>query len=139
MGYKAKDSVDPLDYDFQPFLDVQGKTPEFTDERIKDYWSGVESMTRRHLDVMARWEKRRRDLGDVPEAAALDEFTDEYEAWESENIDKRRDKRIKLLAMLCDNQPAYDELKQLPSRVFDDFEAAMRDELTPKARKPATS
>lgn len=137
MGYKAKDQIDPLDYDFAPFADVQGKTPEFSVERIKVYWLGMVSMQRHYLDEMQRWEERRKALGDPPAQDAVDAFEAEYEPWSSKSVDDRHEIRRRLLAALCDDQPSFEELSELPSRVFDDFEAAMQEALTPKARSTA--
>lgn len=137
MGYKASKEIDPLDYDFNPFADIKGVTPEFTVERIKDYWTGYQKMQRAYIEELTSWEKRREEMGDNPDQGALDDFNEKFEEWSDKSTDTRQEIRRRLLAALCDEKPSYEELSSLPGRVFDDFESAMREALTPKARRNA--
>lgn len=140
MGYKASENIDPLDYDFAPFCpEIKGVTPEFEFDSIKAYWNGYQNMLRRHADALNEWMNRRQALGDTPDKDALDSFEADYEKWQDETADNRIETRRRLLAMLCSDQPSYEELCKLPGRVFDDFEREMQAALTPKDSRPVST
>lgn len=37
MGYKAKDAIQPLDYDFRPFAEIHGCTEEPSGDQVTDF------------------------------------------------------------------------------------------------------
>lgn len=149
MSYKAEEQVGRLDYDFGPFRpEIKGVTPEPETERIKQYWLSIQEMVRRSQEDLQEWNDRLNAIGspkdDTPEekARVRDEtraFNREYEEWQRESADRRIEIRRRALAMVCDEQPSYEELCSLPGRVFDDFEAYMQEELTPKGSRSGLS
>lgn len=152
MGYTPAEGVPALDYDFNPFVDVKGQTPEPSDKQMGDYWKGYGRLIRENQRGTEGWLRKLQVAQAAVEASesldqkakdkaqkALDAVGAEYDAWSEQNGDATRSRRKDLLAEVCSGQPSREDLDRLPGRVYDDFESYMQEELTPKGRRSASS
>lgn len=136
------DEVEALGYNFLKFGGQEADIPEPTDEKMMQFWKSTLEL----LDVSNSGKQTIARLltEDGPKDKERD--SDEYKLWSEdrdnrirelvsslgkrgvENLDRRRE----ILAAVCSDQPSVDEMRMLPYRVFNAFEAYILGALSPE-------
>jgi hypothetical protein len=129
MGFKAQAAVTKLDWDFRPFVDATGTSPEPSGDAIGDYWSDYMSALRESQQNIQDFQDRRNETKDSEERKAIDV---QFDAYQKKHAKEMLSVRIDLLAKLLDNVPSSSQMHGLPGRIFDAYELAVQEELSPK-------
>ena len=98
MGFNVQEMLDPLDYDFHPYVDAAGVTPEPSDDQMKTAQAGL-------AEIFPVNEKGELDLKVLAERVTTVEEGSALEA-----------RLFEILAGLTSGQPSADEMKALPFR-----------------------
>jgi|SRR5215472_11983435 len=109
-GFNASSAVEPLDYDFNPFVDSKGTVPEPSAEQINDYRRAIMSIFQEMVPEGMDAEPTDNGTRSTTEMVRrVTEFlgTDRTEMQE---------KILHTLADVCSNTPSFDELSALPYR-----------------------
>jgi hypothetical protein len=139
MAFKASESTSDLKWDFRPFVDAFGETPEPSSDQISDYWA---SELARMRESQRRAEEFNSQLDDLTKAKDEDGIRALHDKYDSESIalgKSNLDERRHVLSQLCSDCPNYDQINALPGRIFEAFEFEMQQSLGPKARRTDTS
>lgn len=123
-GFEASGVVEPLDYDFNPYLDVKGTIPEPTDKQIETFLVAMK-------DLYVKAQKEQPDLGELTSQADILEALDKVDPTT----------QIKLLGdmaaiygRLCSGTPSATQISKLPVRVRTIFFAWVQGEvMSPEA------
>lgn len=129
MGFKASDAVQPLDYDFRPFVDVYGVTPEPSNKQMVDF-----QYTSR--DIMSV-------IGISFDPDNQSEMLEEMQNLSREHMDKIEDAFNEALAKLTSGKPSKEDVQALQGASFRHYRAyigsLMGDIMDPEASSAAMS
>jgi hypothetical protein len=123
-GFKAEGVVEPLEYDFNPYVKAKGVIPEPTDAQIAAFMRGIK-------EVFQEAQK------DLPGALDMDDPVAVLAA--IDNLDpgaqvEAMTKMAEVYAKLCSDTPTQEEITGLPMRVRTIFFTWLRDEvMSPEA------
>jgi len=128
MPFVAETAVQPLDYNFRPYLQVDGTTPEPSDNQIRRFQLRMAAAAKKAMG------DRKVDISD-PNAVVnfvLHMSEDDYELVNVEMIDAT--------AELTKGQPTRDQIEALPGRIQRAYMLSLQEDLTnPEPVRPATS
>lgn len=142
MGFKAEWVAEPLDYDFRPYVDVEGTIPEPSTKLVDQF--------RRRWDALMRAaeqavENRKDATPDGPEFAEGKPLKDLLDVWATYDgdsdpaVEQLNVAIVKLIAFVCQNKPTVAQISKLPNRQRRAFIAFVRAEmLDPKLHSGAT-
>lgn len=106
-GFSAASVVDPLDWDFNPFVKAKGRITEPTDEMIARFLNGLKALTEEVKHKLPEGV----DTSDPAEmVAAIDNL-------DADAVVEAHQKFAGLFAELCSGSPSRELLLQLPMRV----------------------
>jgi hypothetical protein len=126
MGFNAAKAVEPLDYDFEPFVtgaEAKGTVPEPSQQAMAGYRKAVLTVINEYKDVSDA------DPTEL-DGEALDKVTER-----GEELEKRMDE---LTARLCKNTPSQETLAKLPWRHKVLFSKWLQEEFNPGKLTNAT-
>lgn len=141
-GFILADEVEALNYDFAPYVEVQGVIPEPSEAKVKEFQRGLRAIMapvlEKVVEVTGDGKQTERDRLIAAVAAMKD--TDGVASSEAE-ADKQMDLMLKLCAKVCSNTPTYAQIKALPYRPRQAFVGWLVGTFIPsgEALKPATS
>lgn len=123
-GFVAQGVVEPLDYDFNPYVNTKGTIPEPTDTQIAEFLRGIKTVIK----------DTQKDLPDkvnlddpVAVLAAIDDLDPAAQV-------EAMNKMAEVYSALCSNTPTSGQLMKLPMRVRQIFFAWLQGEvLAPEA------
>lgn len=124
-GFDASGVVEPLDYNFMPYIQAKGTTPEPSDARIEAFVKGLQEITKKYQGRLELPEDAQRN----PEAlfAAMDNL-------DASAITEVAEEMAALYAELCSDQPSAHEIQSLPLRVRSKFfQYLQREVINPEA------
>lgn len=130
VQFNAANAVEPLDYNFSPFVEAKGTVPEPTDEQVADFYANLGNQLE---NALGKERTEGVDLTDPQQVGKLfmsltaDDHRSMYEAL------------LKLHAAVCSNQPTEDDLRALPFRLRQSFYGMLQEWLRPEASRPATN
>jgi hypothetical protein len=136
--FSASVDIEPLDYDFKPYVDTKGTVPEPSNEAVTEFYAGIGNMLEAALG-----EDR---LGDILTPAELIDFKlrkpeplMKVQAATSnvDDMNKASELALDLHAAVCGGSPSRDDLAALPYRVRQAFYGALQRWLSPDASRPA--
>lgn len=103
MAFKAEGAVEALDWDFRPYVNAHGTTPEPTDEQVRKMNQALREAT------MAVTGKDIDPTDRVALARIFNKLTDEQlKAMEDANLDA--------IGIVCGDNPARKQIEGLPYR-----------------------
>lgn len=142
MGFVAKDTVEPLDFDFRPHLDVTGTVPEPSSAQVDAYWHAMGTLAkaeqdRLRADAKAEAERLAED-GDGDDGLDRATIADTLANMDPERLKAQRAEIIKALGALCSGQPSTEQLDKLPHRVLQAFSGWLLGELSPEVLAAAS-
>ena len=105
MPFKAETAVAPLDYDFRPFVDCHGTTPEPSDKAIRRFQMDMTSATK---SAMAG-----KDV-DITNAEKVVAFILNME---EEDYEKVNELMIEATAKITAGMPSQEQIAALPGRI----------------------
>jgi len=118
MGFKAEQEIDILDFDFRPYAEVSGVTPEPTTEQLKTFQRTMKALIGPQLEA-------------IKEGKPI-ELPDDEE-------DELYEELLSAVADLCSQTPSYEELHDLPFRLQQHFLGYMVGKfVSPEMSAPAT-
>lgn len=125
MAFKAAKTVMALEYDFHPFLEVKGVTPEPSADAVRHFLYESQRILRENF---------------ANEEASTDEdFVRRTSDLTEEDYDRVSDQILDLVGELTQGQPSLEEIKSLPHRIQKAYVQWLRKELTdPEAPSGAT-
>lgn len=110
-GFKAEGVVEPLDFDFKPYVNASGTIPEPTDKQISDFLKSLKTVaTDVQKDLPA-------DL-DMNDPASLLGALDDLDP---EVMDSLAGKLGGIYAALCSATPTEQQIADLPPRIRNIF------------------
>lgn len=128
--FNAADALEPLEYDFQPYVAAKGTVPEPTDEQVADFYGNMG----KQLEVALGAERVAGvDLTDPMQVGRL------FMSLTVEDHRRMYDANLDLHSAVCGGQPSRDELAALPFRLRQAFYGMVQGWLRPEASKPATT
>lgn len=128
MPFVAETAVQPLDYNFRPFLQVDGTTPEPSDNEIRRFQLRMASAAKK---AMGDRQIDTRDANAVVDFV-LHMSEDDYGLVNEEMIDAT--------AQLTKGTPTREQIAALPGRIQRAYMLSLQEDLTnPESVKPATS
>lgn len=149
MGFNAQTLVEPLEYDFRPYVDAHGVIPEPNANQTDEFRRQYTGLQTRLLDYARKYyekvqseaqaeAKRKIDEGaegkipDLPPLAEeIDKFLREFDEENATgNAQAVNEAVIQMIANVCSHQPSEDELRALPARIRAGFAAWLIEELT---------
>lgn len=127
-GFHAENVVDPLEWDFAPYVNAHGTTPEPTDRQIAEFLSGLKAVVKEAEEAGGGTPDDSRDPAAVLEA--IDNLDPE------KNIEQMA-KVNALYSALCSGMPSTEQISQLPMRVRTIFFTWLQQEvMAPEAAGP---
>lgn len=125
MGFKAEEAVEPLDWDFNPYVEAKGTIPEPSDRQVskflRRYQRTVQDVVRLSQQQLADAqnltdEERAARRAELPQTVA--ECVTAMQALEAdEDTQRLADLMIEMTAEVCSGSPGEDVLRQVPFRV----------------------
>jgi hypothetical protein len=126
-GFQAEGVVDPLDYDFKPYVKASGTIPEPTDKQVGEFLSGIKKIIK---DMEAEVPS---DIDPADTAAILAAIDDLDPAKTIEQMARM----CKVYADLCSGTPTEQEIADLPMRIRSIFFQWLQSEvMSPEAAAP---
>jgi hypothetical protein len=123
-GFKAEGVVEPLDYDFRPYVKAHGVIPEPTDAQIAAFLRGVKEIFKKAQADLPT------DVDTDDPVAVLKAIDDLDPGAQIEALTKMAE----VYAELCSGTPSAREIADLPMRVRTIFFTWLRDEvMSPEA------
>jgi hypothetical protein len=117
MAFKADKTVKALEYDFRPFLDVHGCTPEPSSEAVRHFLFETGKL------AMKTAGEPQEDETEAEFIVRMQEITEDDFAEIAEQV-------LDLLGELTDGQPSREEIASLPHRIQRAYTQWLRKELT---------
>ena len=128
--FNAKDAVEPLEFDFAPFVEAKGVVPEPTDEQVAEFYGNLGDQLK-----IALGEERVKDL-DLTDPLQVGKL---FMSLTVEDHRKMYDANLDLHAAVCSGEPSREQLEALPFRLRQAFYGMVQGWLRPEASKPATN
>lgn len=126
MAFKAENTVKALEYDFRPFLDVHGCTPEPSSEAVRHFLFETGKL------AMKTAGEPQEDETDAEFITRMQEITEDDFTEVAEQV-------LDLLAELTQGEPSREEIAALPHRIQRAYTQWLRKELTdPEAPSAGT-
>jgi hypothetical protein len=121
MGFEADKVVSALVWNFRPFVEADGTTPEPSDKAVRHFLFETQQIT-----------------AELPNSDDED-FVEQIKNMREEDYDAISDRITDLVAELCAGSPTRDQIDALPHRIQRQYVAWLRKELTdPEAPSVAT-
>jgi hypothetical protein len=133
--FDAGTAIEALEFDFTAYGGSEGVIPEPSSGSVKTYFRSMKDLAKE-----ARKFKGIADsLGNVDDLTD-DEISERMASIEEaeEGADQLADMQKRALADLCSGTPSYEELGQLPYRVFQAFNRWLVSEINPKKEAPGS-
>lgn len=124
MGFKAQDAVAALEWNFRPFVDASGTSPEPSDQAInrfrRRYFRVIEAIKGEGMAALQKME----ESADQPVApavtlrdglATMEAFLTEPDA-DFEKLQEVTAEISKAVAEVCSDSPNFEQIEALPSR-----------------------
>lgn len=125
-GFAAENVVEPLDWDFAPYVSARGTIPEPTDKQIAEFLTGMKALVK---EIQA----------DIPDMEATDPAVI-FQAMEDLDPAKTIEavgKMCTVYAALCSGTPSAEQIQALPMRVRTIFFSWLQAEvMSPEAVSP---
>lgn len=108
-GFTAQGVVDPLDYDFNPYVKARGVIPEPTDNQIAEFLRDIR-------DIIKSAEKEGMTADDLPadDPASLLQALDDMDP---DAVVKLMESMCEAYSKLCSGTPTAKQIHDLPMRV----------------------
>jgi hypothetical protein len=127
-GFQAEHIVEPLDYDFRPYVQAHGTIPEPTDKQIAAFLRGLKEV----VDVVQ---------ADLPDDVSADDPAAVLKAMDNLDPEKtieQMGKMADVYAGLCSGTPTAEQISALPMRIRSIFFNWLQSEvMSPEAATPA--
>jgi hypothetical protein len=128
MPFVAETAVQPLDYNFRPYLQVDGTTPEPSDKEIRRFQLRIAASAKKAMG------DRRIDTSDPNKVVdfVLNMSEDDYGLV--------NDEMVAATAELTKGMPTREQIEALPGRIQRAYILSLQEDLTnPEPVRPATS
>lgn len=103
-GFNAAEAVEPLDYNFKPFVDAQGTVPEPSADQITAFRKSTMEM---YADMVPEG---------FDDTAATTEMVKKVVEFLGADRTEMQEKILHTIADVCSDHPSFDELNALPYR-----------------------
>jgi hypothetical protein len=118
-GFNAGSVVEPLDYDFRPFVDAHGTITEPTDAKIAAYLDGIKAIIKKAEGLIP-------EGVDENDPGALVKALDNLEASAVVGV---MGEMAELYSKLCSGKPTKAQILNLPMRIRQVFFAWLQSEV----------
>lgn len=122
--------AEPLDYDFNPYIDAKGTVPEPTDDQVAAFYDGL---SRQFELALGDDRTDGVDFTEPMSVAAL------LSSLREEDNRKLYEALLELHVAVCSGAPSREQLEALPFRLRRMFYGAVQGWLRPESWQPATS
>lgn len=123
-GFVAEGVVEPLDYDFNPYLSLKGTIPEPTDKQIETFL----------LSMKELYVKAQKDAPDLGELESKEDILAAIDKVDPTTQIKLMGDMAVIYAELCSGTPTAAQISKLPVRVRTVFFAWLQDQvMSPEA------
>lgn len=127
--FDAGTAVEKLEYDFRPYADVYGETPEPSEQAFQKFSS-------KQAKVMIDMDRLEKEMAQAEKDEKLDDETVEVFQKRGREIS---DKMSKIIAELCQDKPSKDEVDQLPYRVKTAYIKHLMSQFSPEGETSGTN
>lgn len=130
MGFDASKAIEKLDYDFRPYVNASGTTPEPSSSQMTDFQFAIKAMAEKTEGVGIKAEDQEALLGFVQDMSR-------------EDVESMDEELIDALTALTTGRPSKEDLKELQEKSFRHFRAycgwLMGEIMSPEASSAVTN